>query len=78
LQYQIKTEIKLKNKKMGIGFGLLAIIFIAIGMYILICKLLADVVKKKVGIGHEPFWWIFFLGVMGIIIVILLDIRDWK
>ena len=33
---------------MGIGFGLLLIIFIAIGMYILICKLLADVVKKKV------------------------------
>jgi drug/metabolite transporter (DMT)-like permease len=45
-------------------------------LYIVYASLLSGAVKSPN--GRYPFWWCFFFGVIGAIIVILLDIRDKK
>ena len=43
-------------------------------VYSLIVWGLSSLIRVKN--GRNPFWWIFFLWIMGMIIVLLLDIRD--
>ena len=54
--------------------ALLVAFILIITVYSLIVWGLSSIVKTKN--GRNPFWWIFFLWIMGIIIVLLLDIRD--
>ncbi len=56
--------------EMAAGF-----LFAIVAFYIAFVLLLSNAVRSKTG-GHNPFWWVFFLGIIGAVIVILLDIRD--
>ena len=51
------------------------VIIFALLIYIGICAVISSAVKSYSG-GRKPFWWVFFFGVIGAIITILLDIRD--
>lgn len=47
---------------------------IIVGAYSLIVGGISSIVKTPG--GRRPFWWIFFFWIFGIVIVLLLDIRD--
>lgn len=51
-----------------------AVLLFAFLIYILFVWILSSAVKSET--GRKPFWWIFFLGIVGAVIVVLLDIRD--
>lgn len=63
---------------MGMLFAILLMCMIVICFYCLLVGAISRAVASNYVGGHKPFWWIFFLGIFGIIIVILLDIRDCK
>lgn len=47
---------------------------IVIGLYVAFCAIVANALKMKN--GRNAFWWIFFLGLIGAVIALLIDIRD--
>ena len=57
---------------------ILFIVLLAIWAYIMIVYFISKAIASNNVNGHKPFWWVFFLGLFGAIIVILLDIRDIK
>lgn len=52
----------------------LFLIAIVAGLYVAFCAIVANALKMKN--GRNAFWWIFFLGLIGAIIALLIDIRD--
>lgn len=51
------------------------IVFASLVLYLLFVILLSNAVDNKTT-RHKSFWWVFFFGLVGAIIAILLDIRD--
>ena len=52
----------------------LFLIAIVAGLYIAFCAIVANALKMKN--GRNAFWWIFFFGLIGAVIAVLIDIRD--
>lgn len=52
------------------------ILLFAILIYIGFVFVISECIKSKNGTRRKPFWWVFFFGLFGAIITILLDIRD--
>ena len=52
----------------------LGFILVVVTFYLAFVLWLSSAVASKT--GRKPFWWIFFLGIIGAVIVVLLDIRD--
>ena len=54
-----------------------AVIFVLlffIGVYVGIVALISSALQMKN--GRSAFWWIFFFGLIGAVIALLIDIRD--
>lgn len=56
------------------SIALLFGIVIALAIYIGVIAWISDALRMKN--GRKAFWWVFFFGIVGAAIALLIDIRD--
>ena len=54
----------------------MALIGVSLILYVFLVALFSMAIDGGGKPRHKSFWWIFFLGVVGAVIVTLLNIRD--
>jgi len=60
---------------MNAFFSLFALAII-VALYVGIVYAISYAVDGREGVKHKAFWWVFFFGLIGAIIVTLKNIRD--
>ena len=50
------------------------LMLLTFGLYVAFSAIVANALKMKN--GRSAFWWVFFFGIIGAIVAVLIDIRD--